>query len=72
LRVFTAEEADVVHIPLYAASLLNAFPLAEGCEVDVWTEEARISIIHDFYAEVKHYAPLLGTKPHWMPVRKRQ
>ena len=73
LRVLSAEEADVVFVPLYATFLgEGGFALSDvpgACSPANWTEEERLSVLDGFYAEHEQHMPLLGTKPHWMPVR---
>ena len=60
-------------VPLYATFLgEGGFALSDvpgACSPANWMEEERLSVLGDFYAEHEQHMPLLGTKPHWMPVR---
>ena len=60
-------------VPLYATFLgEGGFALSDvpgACSPANWTEQERLGVLDDFYAEHKRHMPLLGTKPHWMPVR---
>ena len=73
LRVLSAEEADIVFVPLYATFLggggFALFDAPGAGSPANWTEQERLGVLHDFYAEHEQHMPLLGTKPHWVPVR---
>ena len=63
-------------VPLYATFLdeggFALFDIPGACSPANWTEQERLGVLHDFYAEHEQHVPLLGTKPHWMPVRMQQ
>lgn len=76
LRVPTAEEADIVFVPLYATFLggggFALFDAPGACSPANWTEQDRLAVLRDFYAEHEQHLPLLGAKPHWVPVRMQR
>ncbi|KAK9834820.1 hypothetical protein WJX81_001043 [Elliptochloris bilobata] len=71
LRVLTAEEADVVYVPLYASQLLGAPGRRHECATE-WDRRAAAALLAEFWADAPALLPALGAKPHWVQLSERE